>query len=203
MNKLEVYADLWCPFAYVGLVEAIAQRDATGAGTPITVRSWPLELINGEPMTSLKAQANIAALREQVAPRLFAGFRPENFPTSTLAGLSLVAAVYEKDPEQGEALSMDLRELLFEQGVDINDEAVLAELAARYAVDLKAASKHEGVMNDWGEGQKRGVKGSPHFFCGESDMFCPGLNIKKNSDGQLCIEETHERVEEFLRACLV
>ena len=36
------------------------------------------------------------------------------------------------------------------------------------------------VVADWHEGGRRGVLGSPHFFCGGTDVFCPSLDITKD-----------------------
>ena len=41
-------------------------------------------------------------------------------------------------------------------------------------------SDSAGVLVDWHEGVRRGVLGSPHFFCGDTDVFCPSLDITKD-----------------------
>ncbi len=41
-------------------------------------------------------------------------------------------------------------------------------------------SDRAAVLADWHEGQRRGVLGSPHFFCGDTDVFCPSLDITKD-----------------------
>ena len=51
MSVLEVYADIWCPFAYVGLHCVAARRSERGRDDVLLdIRAWPLELVNGAPL---------------------------------------------------------------------------------------------------------------------------------------------------------
>ena len=48
---IEVFADIWCPFAHVGLLAIAEERIRTGRfDVAIRVRAWPLELVNGVPL---------------------------------------------------------------------------------------------------------------------------------------------------------
>ena len=38
------------------------------------------------------------------------------------------------------------------------------------------------VEAEWQEGRDRGVIGSPHFFLGDTDVFCPTLRISHTED---------------------
>lgn len=88
---IEVYADVWCPFAYVGLNAAAAERVRFGRpDVQLVVRAWPLELVNGHPLDASTTSSHIRDLREQVAPTLFAGFRQETFPTTSIPALNLL-----------------------------------------------------------------------------------------------------------------
>ncbi len=65
---IEVFADIWCPFAHVGLRAIDEQRAQAGRGdVAIWVRAWPLELVNGAPLdprtTEEHADDRTAALR--------------------------------------------------------------------------------------------------------------------------------------------
>ena len=73
-DQIEVYADIWCPFAYVGLQRLAIHRDRVHSSTRLRVRPWPLELINGTPMEAEAVDHKVADLRAQVAPDLFVGF---------------------------------------------------------------------------------------------------------------------------------
>ena len=39
------------------------------------------------------------------------------------------------------------------------------------------------MLDDFAEGKRRGVVGSPHFFTADGDFFCPSLDIEHSDDG--------------------
>jgi hypothetical protein len=50
-DQLEVYADIGCPFAHVGLRAAIHERSRLGRDdVKLVIPAWPLELVNGAPL---------------------------------------------------------------------------------------------------------------------------------------------------------
>ena len=181
---LEVWADIVCPFTHVGLRRIVAERDARSHSARLWIRAWPLELVNGEPFRGDVVAGKIAILRDSVAPDLFVGFDAEAFPASSLPALALTAAAYERAPEVGEAVALSLRDLLFEEGIDIADADVLRALASRHQLDADAISE-EAVLADYAVGQDRGVRGSPHFFVDGDESFCPSLDIRHGDDGLL------------------
>ena len=90
MIEIEVFADIVCPFAHVGLARWVAERDRLGrSDVRLRVRAWPLELVNGAPMDPAMVAHKVADLRRRVAPTLFDRFDPAAFPTSSLGGLAL------------------------------------------------------------------------------------------------------------------
>ncbi|MGO9909653.1 MAG: DsbA family protein [Acidimicrobiales bacterium] len=201
-NVIEVYADIWCPFAHVGLRSVRERRGELGRDEVIlVVRAWPLELVNGVPLDPSTTAEHIDELREQVAPHLFRHFDPLRFPTTTMPALALVAAAYRQDARLGESVSFALRDALFERGHDVSNPDVLSRIATTYGVRVTDEDR-ESVLSEWREGQARGVKGSPHFFCGASEVFCPSLDIARNADGQLRIERNRAALDGFLRQCL-
>src|SRR5689334_4372302 len=114
MSRIEVYADVVCPFTHVGLRRLAEARLDHGARVSIRVRAWPLECINGAPLAPELAAREIEALRSEVAPQLFAGFDPAAFPRSSIPAFGLAAAAYAVDDEVGLAVSLALREAVFE-----------------------------------------------------------------------------------------
>ena len=97
---IEVFADIWCPFAHVGLRAIEEQRALAGRhDVVIWVRAWPLELVNGAPLDPLVTNEHAEDLRDQVAPDLFRGLDVVRFPTSTLEALALANRAYRTDPE--------------------------------------------------------------------------------------------------------
>ena len=201
-NVIEVYADIWCPFAHVGLRSVLDRRRELGRDDVLlVVHAWPLELVNGAPLDASTTAEHIDELREQVAPQLFQHFDPIQFPTTTLPALALVAGAYRQAARVGETVSFAFRDALFEQGHDISHPDVLSRIGTTYGVRVTDEDR-EFVLNEWRDGEARGVKGSPHFFCGTEDVFCPSLDIARNADGRLRIERNRTALDGFLRRCL-
>ncbi len=198
---IEVFADLWCTFAHVGLHFARERRDAAGLQhVPIVVRAWPLELVNGAPMDPAKVGEHVHELQEFAAPNLFQKVDLDHFPTSTLEGLALTARAYRIDPVLGERAAFALRDALFEHGQDISDAAVLRSIADELGTGLPDPDDHAEVLADFAEGTRRGVIGSPHYFHGSAQAFCPALDIERGDAG-LTIRSNAERLDEFLSNC--
>jgi len=203
VRVIEVYADVWCPFAHVGLRRAARRRDQLGRDDVVLrVRAWPLELVNGAPLDAAVTAERVDALRSQVAPDLFTNFDPEHFPSTSLPALAFAAAAYRRDDRTGEAVSFALRDALFEEGRDISSPDVLFEVAAAHGLGDPTTEDSEGVLSDWRGGRERGVKGSPHFFCGSIQAFCPSLDLFKDEEGQLHLRRNTEELEAFLAECL-
>jgi predicted DsbA family dithiol-disulfide isomerase len=200
---ITVYADLWCPFAYVGLKRAMATNEVMDGSVQLALRSWPLELINGAPLPQEKTHANATALRASVAPDLFAGIHDWVYPTSTLPALALAAKANVADLQRGTAVSMHLRHLLFEEGLDLSSDLVLNEVAETFAIAREPEDLHL-VNLEYHEGQRRGVKGSPHFFCSSGEeIFCPTLDLSRDEEGNLRVQQMVSRLEGFFARCAV
>ncbi len=202
MKIIEVFADIWCPFAHVGLRCVVERREQLRREDALLhVRAWPLELVNEAPLDPETTAHHIQELREQVAPDLFQQFDPDRFPTTTLPGLAWVHAAYEEDIKTGEAVSLALRNALFEGGLDISDPGVLSTIVLAEGVASFDAADRRSVLADWHEGKERGVKGSPHFFCGDADAFCPSLDIFKDGMEHLRVKRNMEVLDAFLESC--
>jgi len=204
---IEVFADIWCPFAHVGL-RAIEEQRARADRSDVTIRvqAWPLELVNGAPVDPSVSKKHADDLRNQVALGLFAHLDVDRFPTSTLEALALALALanraYRTDLQVGERVSFALRDALFEEGRDISDPVTLEYLAHDLGVVMPDETDRAAVLADWDEGKRRGVRGSPHFFCGDTDVFCPSLDIAKDPVEGLSVVRDVSRLTEFLERCL-
>jgi 2-hydroxychromene-2-carboxylate isomerase len=194
---IEVFADVTCPFAYVGLVRLLDRRDAIGSAREIFVRSWPLELVNDQPLTGPGIAPKVEELRRDAAPDLFRGFDPDTFPTTSMPALALAAAAYRVCGRVGERVSMELRQALFEAGRDVSRVDVLGEIANRHGVP--GPWDAGAVLVDWGEGRRRGALGSPHWFVDGEDFYCPTLQID-HPGGGLHVTPDRARFEEFVWA---
>ena len=199
---IEIFADVWCPFAYVGIRRVFQYRDEIGRNdVPIIVRSWPLELVNDTPMAQAKALGNCDALRRQIAADQFANTELNHFPLTTLDALTLIAQAYEKNVVAGEKASIVVRETIFEQGNDVADESVLQRIALSLGVSYVPDAGHTLVRRDWEEGKARGVVGSPHLFNGSVGVFCPSLQLTRTEDSGLIIQANAEKLAAFLTTC--
>jgi predicted DsbA family dithiol-disulfide isomerase len=200
LRVVEVFADVTCPFTHVGLRRLVEERTRVERDDVVLrVRAWPLELVNDAPLTGSFVGEEIAGLRETVAPDLFEGFDPTHFPATTIPALTLVASAYRRGDRIGEAVSLALRTALFEEGRDIADRDELTSIARSVGVDVDDRSARASVYDDWHDGQRRGVIGSPHFFVDGKASFCPTLDIER-VDGRLQIDFDREAYATFIES---
>ncbi len=202
MSRIEVFADIVCPFTHVGLRRLREARERLGARPSIRVRAWPLEWVNGVgPGADLVAE-EVEALRAQVAPELFAGFDPDLFPLTSIPAHGLGAAAYAVDEATGASVSFALRDALFEEGRDVSEPDVLRDIGRPFGVEpLTGEIAERAVRADWERGKARSVQGSPHFFVGDDSWFCPGLDIRREAE-HFDIHVADERLRDFYAAAL-
>ena len=201
MTVIEVFADVACPFTHVGLRRFVDRRAELGRDdVTLRVRAWPLEIVNGQPLDPHFIAEEIDDIRRQVAPALFQGFTEAAFPVSSLPALTLAAAAYDENLATGEQVSLALRDLLFEQGIDIADTTVLARLATDHDVSVDLTDSRR-VLEDHAEGLARGVVGSPHFFTPAGGFFCPSLDVHRDAGGHLRITADTAGFDRFVAAC--
>ncbi len=203
VRTIELFADIGCPFTHVGLRRFVDRRRELGReDVRLWVRSWPLEVVNGTPLDPQFIDEEVADLREQLGDTLFTGFSAAAFPSTSMPAMSLAAVAYGHGVERGEQVSLELRDLLFERGVDVADHEVLRALADRHGLEVDP-DDHRAVLEDHADGARRGVVGSPHFFTGSGDFFCPSLEVHRDAQGHLRIAADPEGFARFLDACLV
>jgi predicted DsbA family dithiol-disulfide isomerase len=201
-TTIEVYADISCPFTHLGLRRFVQRRAQAGRpNVSLRVRAWPLEIVNGAPLDPAFIAEEVVTLRGILDPDAFAKFDEATFPASTLPALALAEAAYRESLEVGEAVSLHLRALLFDEGLDVSDDAVLSAVASDFDLEVSDADR-AAVLADRAEGARRGVIGSPHFFTPAGDYFCPALDISRGADGHLEAELNSERFEQFVGECL-
>jgi predicted DsbA family dithiol-disulfide isomerase len=200
VTTADVFADVSCPYTHVQLRQLLSLRaEGTHGDVRFRVRAWPLELVNGNGPDRHAIGRSAAALRTQVDAALFADFDVSRLPETFLPALDLEKVAYAHDPRVGELVSIDLRDELFVRGRDVSDPTVLGEIAFRHGLG-DASARREDVLADWAEGQRLGVAGSPHFFCGDRNEFSPGLAIDKHL-GEVTVTPTLDRLRHFLDAC--
>lgn len=198
---VEVFAEITCPFAYVGLQHVIEHVAELDDPPRVIVRAWPLEWVNGTGLAFDGVETKAAALREQLGIDAFNGLQASAWPTTTIPALALASAAYQIDVPTGIAVSTDLRTAVFELGVDIADPVVLHEIAAAHGVAFDAGDNeaHErAVRADYEHGQERGVKGSPHYFVADDNFFCPALDLGRDADDHLIARFDPDGLARFL-----
>jgi predicted DsbA family dithiol-disulfide isomerase len=184
MKVLEVFADVACPFAHVGLARFTDLRRQRREIEPaLRVRAWPLELVNGMAFDGPSLTPKIAALRAEVAPDMFDGFDARRFPSSTVPAMAAEAAAYRVGLDIGERFSLAVRRALFDEGQDVSDSDVLRCLRDTLGVPEPNPDDEAQVLADFADGTNRGVDGSPHFFTADGDFFCPSLEIEHDEQG--------------------
>jgi predicted DsbA family dithiol-disulfide isomerase len=184
-TTIEVFADITCPFTHVGLKRVIEHIAELERPATVHVRAWPLEWVNGAGLEVEAVEAKAKALTQQLGVDDFSGLDHDQWPSSTVGALALAAGAYAVDMATGLAVSVELRRALFEQGRNIGDRQVLAEIAANHGLSLPEPDDVAAVQADYDEGCSRGVSGSPHFFVGQDNFFCPALDLGHDADGNL------------------
>jgi predicted DsbA family dithiol-disulfide isomerase len=180
---VEVFADVVCPFAHVGLRRFVRRRAAFGTSLPrLRVRAWPLELVNQRPFDPEAIAEHVHELRRQVAPELFANFSAAAVPATAIPAFALVAEASAHGDARGEEVSLAVRAALFDDGRDIGDPQVLRDLSVTHGLHEPSEEARRSYLADYEEGRRRGVQGSPHFFVSDRDYFCPSLRIDRDGD---------------------
>ena len=196
-TRLEVFADITCPFTHVGLKRVVQQLADLDDQVEILVRAWPLEWVNGAPLEAAAVEAKIAALHDQLGTNDFSDFRVDAWPTTTVPALNLAAAAFGVNVSTGLAVSLALRDALFEEGRNVADSAVLASIASQFGLEPPSIAVDPAVQADYDEGQRRGVRGSPDFWLGDEEFFCPALRLG-HDDGGLTAEFDTEGFADFM-----
>ncbi len=197
MQIVEVYADITCPFTHVGLKRVVQHVSEMAEPTDVIVRAWPLEWVNGTPLAVDAVVVKARALSDQLGIDDFEGLRADAWPSTTIPALNLAASAYESDAATGLAISLELRAALFERGENVGDPAVLAGIAAAHGLPVPSVDTSPAVQDDYVGGRERGVKGSPHFFVGSDDFFCPALDLGHDVDGHLTARFDADMLAQF------
>jgi predicted DsbA family dithiol-disulfide isomerase len=184
--SIEVFSDITCPFTHVGLERVVSEIAARHVTAEVRLRAWPLEWVNGVPLDRDAVVTKAAILTERLGVDSFEGLGDATWPTTTLPALELTAAAYGIDSATGLAVGLAVRSALFRDGLDIADPAVLAAIADEHDVEQHTRDDDSArVRFDYADGRGRGVRGSPHYWSGDDDFFCPALVIGHDDDGTL------------------
>jgi hypothetical protein len=68
-------------------------------------------------------------------------------------------------------------------------------IAAAHGIDAD-------VSADYDEGKRRGVRGSPDFWVGGAEFFCPALDLSHDGDGALAVNFDPAGLSHFVAAAV-
>jgi len=195
--RLDVWADIACPWCYLGhaRLEAVLEEKAA-AGEVVRVRHRPFELNPGLPPEGVPmagflearfgsadalrdAQARIAAMGRELGLAYDFG-SVGKAPNSRLAHHLL--STYDDDPCQGVAVKA-LYRAYFEQGLDITDAETLIEAVSRATgeqpadVRRRLAWPTDAVDAAFALGRELGVVAVPTFVADAGTDVDPGVGL--------------------------
>jgi predicted DsbA family dithiol-disulfide isomerase len=191
-----VYGDLACPWASLAIAGLRAARDRLGATVHLDIRSFPLELVNGQPHDFALIESEkpvIVGLAPHLAWQRWRG-EESAWPMTTLLPMEAVQAA--KRPDIGgvpasEELDAALRRALFVDSRCIAMMTVVLEVAEECAdIDRAALGRalargagREEVFAQAGQHDRGAVRGSPHIFLSDGrDWLNPGVDLDHAGD---------------------
>ena len=188
-GTVQVWSDLLCPFAYVGLLRFYRARTRLGLDDAVRVehRSFPLELFNGpHPRRGTDSEAvGLGPIEPEAQFRLWSGL-DDQYPHTVLLAAEAVLAAGAQSLAAGEALDLALRKAFWTHSRPISHRAVILEVAAEAApVDVAklAMALDEGrhradLMTDFAVAQTDIIPASPTFRLADGSAHTnPGIEV--------------------------
>jgi|GEM_PF-739640 len=190
-GTVQVWSDLLCPFAYVGLLRLRRARGRLGLDGTVRLehRTFPLELFNG-PHSRRGTDTEAVALG-RIEPE--AEFRvwtdpDDRYPHTVLLAAEAVHAASAQSLAAGEELDLALRRAFWTQSRSISHRQVILDVAAGLpggVVDVfeLAAALDDGryraaVMADFAVARTGAITGSPTFRLADGTAVTnPGIGV--------------------------
>lgn len=191
-GTVQVWSDLLCPFAYVGLLRLRRARSRLGLDGEVRLehRTFPLELFNG-PHPRRGTDTEAVALG-QIEPE--ANFRvwtaaDDVYPHTVLLAAEAVHAASAQSLAAGEELDMALRRAFWSRSRSISHRQVILDVAAELPAgvldvpELAAAlddGRHRAtVMADFAVARTDAIAGSPTFRLPDgATVTNPGIRVR-------------------------
>ena len=135
-------------------------------------------------------------------PRPLPRLRSRALPTTTLPALACAHAANRHGTATGEAVSLALREALFEAGLDIS-RAPGAGRDRRTVWRGPAGPPRRGWRaRRLARGNGAGRQGLTTLLLRGPDAFCPSLDISRDGQGHLTVKPDFEALDAFLKGCV-
>ncbi|MBV9846261.1 MAG: DsbA family protein [Kutzneria sp.] len=173
-GTIQVWSDLLCPFAYVGLLRLRRARKRLGLDVRLEHRAFPLELFNGpHPRRGTDSEAvGLGRIEPEAGFRLWTA--PEDtYPNTVLLATEAVAAASTQGSAAAEELDLALRRAFWTRSLPIAHRQVILDVASEVSavrIDVPAlageldSGRHRvTVMHDFAVAQTDAIAGSPTF----------------------------------------
>ncbi|MEU6795075.1 DsbA family protein [Nonomuraea wenchangensis] len=190
-GTVQIWSDLLCPFAYVGLIWLRRARARLGLDGRVRVehRIFPLELFNGpHPRRGTDTEAvGLGQIEPAANFRVWAA--PDDlYPHTVLLAAEAVHAASAQSLEAGEELDLALRQAFWTHSRSIGHRQVILDVAAGVpggVVDVAAlrAALDDGrhradVMRDFAISGTDAITGSPTLrFADGTSTHNPGISV--------------------------
>ena len=187
MTTIQIWSDLLCPFAYVGILRLRRARERLGLDIALEHHTFPLELFNGpHPRRGTDTEA-VGLGQIEPAAQFRVWTEPDDrYPHTVLLAAEAVHAASAQSLQAGETLDLALRQAFWTHSRSISHRQVILEVAGEQAgidVDALAAALDTGrhradVMADFAVAQTDAIAGSPTFRLPDgSTVTNPGIEV--------------------------
>ncbi|MGI5126249.1 DsbA family oxidoreductase [Pseudonocardia sp. CA-107938] len=187
MTTIQVWSDLLCPFAYVGILRLRRARERLGLDVELEHHTFPLELFNGpHPRRGTDTEAvGLGQIEPEAQFRVWT--EPDDrYPHTVLLAAEAVHAASAQGLRAGEELDLALRRAFWTRSRSISHRQVILDVAAELPdVDVEALAaaldtgRHRAdVMADFAVSQTDAIAGSPTFRLPDGTTVTnPGIEV--------------------------
>lgn len=189
MATVEVWSDLLCPFAYVGILRLRRARTRLGLDGEVQLEhhTFPLELFDGpHPRRGTDTEAvGLGQIEPEAQFRVWTA-ADDLYPHTVLLAAEAVHAAGAQGLAAGEELDLALRRAFWTHSRSISHRKVILDVAAEVpAVDagaladaLDSGTFRSAVMADFAVAQTPAITGSPTFrFPDGTTVTNPGIEV--------------------------
>jgi predicted DsbA family dithiol-disulfide isomerase len=187
MSTIEVWSDLLCPFAYVGLLRLRRARARLGLDVRIEHHTFPLELFNGpHPRRGTDTEAvGLGQIEPDAMFRVWTAAE-DLYPHTVLLAAEAVHAASAQSLTAGEELDLALRRAFWTQSRSISHRQVILDVAATAApVDVNELAEalddgrhRKQVMADFAVAGTDLIAASPTLrFADGTTVTNPGIEV--------------------------
>lgn len=189
MITVEVWSDLLCPFAHVGLLRLRRARTRLGLDGEVLLEhhTFPLELFDGpHPRRGTDSEAvGLGQIEPEAQFRVWTA-ADDTYPHTVLLAAEAVHAASAQSLAAGEELDLALRRAFWTHSRSISHRAVILEVAGDVPVvdvaDLEVAldngSFRAAVMADYAVARTDAIPASPTFrFPDGPTVTNPGITV--------------------------